>query len=718
MATAKIGKSGAPSLRVRDRRALLRNVVENAAVPTFLAKTNGQVVYANRAFCDLLGYEPNQIVGHGIAQIVHADDAGKAREQTAALAAGEINLYRAQRRYLRKNGDFVWVLSSASVLRNARGRPLYFTVQAVDIDLQKRAEAALAESESRWNFALESAGQGVWDHDLTNKHAFRSNAWRAMRGMDPTEEVDPSPDRWLTTIHPEDRERVLSEVAKHDAGEVDSRSAEFRERHKDGHWIWILSRGKTIEWLPDGKPARIIGTDTDITERKQGEAQILLAAHRDALTGLANRLVFVEAVEQALARAKRDAGRFGVLYLDLDQFKDVNDTLGHAVGDELLKKVAERLRLNARSTDVVARFGGDEFAVLATNISDPSDLVVLAKKLILALSRPFEVGDNSVCSGASIGIALFGLDVLDAETILSRADLALYRAKAEGPGGYRFFTKAMDREVHTRVALGADLREAVNSQQLFLEYQPQIQIATGLITGVEALVRWRHPTRGVLPPSLFIPIAEKNGFIGTVGHWVLREACRQTKEWLDTGIAPRVTAVNLSAVQFKRSFELEADIAAILADTGLPPDRLEIELTETVLMVASHDHNDALQRLREQGIRLAIDDFGVGYSSFDYLRRFPANRIKIAREFIEQIATVRGSAAIVRATIGLARELEMDVIADGIESAEQLELLQAWGCREGQGFYLARPLGVRELEPLLARGRIVPGQQVPARTAA
>jgi EAL domain-containing protein (putative c-di-GMP-specific phosphodiesterase class I) len=276
----------------------------------------------------------------------------------------------------------------------------------------------------------------------------------------------------------------------------------------------------------------------------------------------------------------------------------------------------------------------------------------------------------------------------------------------------------MDKEVRIRVALGAELRDAIGSRQLFLEYQPQVEIATGRITGVEALVRWRHPTRGVLPPNLFIPIAERNGFITTVGHWVLGEACRQARAWLDAGIAPELIAVNLSAVQFKRSFELEAEIAAILAETGLPARMLELELTETVLMTAASEHNDVLQRLRQTGVRLAIDDFGVGYSSLDYLRRFPADRIKVAQAFVEHIVTLQGSAAIVKATIGLGRELDIGVIAEGIDSPQQLELLRAWGCREGQGFHFARPLGPEGLTPLLARGRILQGDAASGRTAA
>ena len=836
-----------PAFHVDEGGAILRNVLENAAVPTFVAKTDGQLAYANRALSDLLGYSPDEIVGLGIAQIVHPDDALTARAEIAELVAGEIDNYRAERRYLCKNGNVIWMLVSASPLISERDRnTLYISVQAIDIDRQKRVEAELAAGEERWNFALESAGQGVWDHDLRNKRDFYSRMWKQMRGLDPDDEIHERRGEWLARVHPDDRDRIMFETAQQDLGNSDFMTSEYRELHRDGHWMWILSRGKTIEWLPDGKPARIIGTDTDvtilknaeeklkfantllttametspdgilvvdtnlriisfnrrfadmwripldvlqarddapvldavtsavldpqafaarvqhlyehpeeeghdeletkdgrfidrhtgvlrtvagqylgrvwffrdITERKQAEAQILRAARCDALTGLVNRAVFMEAVQHAIVLAKRGDRSFAVLYLDLDQFKDVNDTLGHPVGDEFLQAVAERLRSKTRATDIVARFGGDEFAVMVADIGESADAAFLADKLIHAMSDPFLVQGNDIRSGASVGISLFGTDEPDAETMLARADLALYRAKTEGPGGYRFFTDAMDSEARTRVTVSSELREAIGADQLFLVYQPQVEIATWRITGVEALVRWRHPTRGVLGPGLFIPAAEKSGLIATLGHWVLREACHQAKAWLEAGIAPDVIAVNLSAVQFKRSFELEKDITNILAETRLPARKLELELTETVLMAASREHNDVLERLRETGVRLTIDDFGVGYSSLDYLRRFPVDRIKIAQDFVEHIANVSGSAAIVKATIGLARELGIHVIAEGVETTEQLELLKSWGCREAQGFYFAKPLAADDLTPLLTQGRIRRGQPVPAKTAA
>ncbi len=448
----------------------------------------------------------------------------------------------------------------------------------------------------------------------------------------------------------------------------------------------------------------------DITERKRVEALALRMARYDVLTGLANRAVFVEMLQHEIAAAKRGEKSFAVLYLDLDHFKDVNDTLGHPVGDELLKVVAERLRANTRETDTVARFGGDEFAIIVADIRDPADAARLADKLILGFAMPFSVQGSDIHTAASIGIATYGSEASDAETLLSHADVALYRAKSEARGGYRFFTDAMDAEVQTRVKLGGELRIAVDEGQLFLMYQPQVTIDTGRITGVEALVRWRHPTRGVLEPDVFISIAEQIGIIGKLGHWVLWEACRQGRAWLDVGVSPGRISVNVSALQFRTPIALEADITAALAETGLPPPMLELELTETVLMDASREHNDLLQRLRKTGVTVAIDDFGTGYSSLDYLRRFPSNRIKIAQNFVSNLETTPGDAAIIRATIGLARELNIDVIAEGVETQVQRNLLKSWGCDEVQGYLFSKPLTATEAGVALRRGKISPAK--------
>jgi EAL domain-containing protein (putative c-di-GMP-specific phosphodiesterase class I) len=312
-------------------------------------------------------------------------------------------------------------------------------------------------------------------------------------------------------------------------------------------------------------------------------------------------------------------------------------------------------------------------------------------------------------SGASLGIAMFGTDSADAEALLSHADLALYRAKSDGRGTYRFFTEAMDTEVRTRVLVDAELRNAIVSPgQLFLAYQPQVDVDTGRIIGLEALIRWRHPTRGIVLPGEFIPIAERSGLIVALGHWVMREACRQMREWLDAGIAPPLIAVNLSALQFKTPLELERDIEAVLAETGVPPQRLEFELTESVLMDASRERGDVLLRLRRAGFRIAIDDFGTGYSSLEYLRRFPVDRIKIAQQFMVDLTEASGNAAILRAAIALGHALRIDVLVEGVETAEQLDLVKSLGSHEVQGYYFSRPLPAGAITALLESGAILP----------
>ncbi|MGV3593336.1 MAG: bifunctional diguanylate cyclase/phosphodiesterase, partial [Gammaproteobacteria bacterium] len=444
----------------------------------------------------------------------------------------------------------------------------------------------------------------------------------------------------------------------------------------------------------------------DISERKRSETYIQHLARHDALTNLANRRVFVEALGDEILRAQRDAGSVAVLYLDLDHFKDINDTLGHPMGDRVLQEVAARLLAVARETDTVARFGGDEFAVLQAGFSDPANCAALAERILTALAVPIMLDGNEIRIGTSVGIALYDNAGDDAEKLLSQADVALYRAKSEGRGTFRFFTESMDIEVHKRVRLGAELRQALAANQLSLHYQAQVEVETGRIVGIEALTRWRHPERGPISPADFIPVAEQTGLVVALGQWAMREACEQARRWLDAGVPVPLMALNLSGLQFKSPHELESHIASILFSTGLQPQQLELELTESILMDASQEHNDVLLRLRRQGFRIAIDDFGTGYSSLEYLRRFPVDRIKIAQNFIVELTSNSGDAVIVRAALGIARELQIPAIVEGVETQDQLRMLRSWGCREVQGYLYARPLPADEVEVLLRAGSI------------
>lgn len=446
-----------------------------------------------------------------------------------------------------------------------------------------------------------------------------------------------------------------------------------------------------------------IGVVRDISTRKEADRRIRWLACHDGLTGLPNRGFFVGEIESALARYRRSGERFAVLYLDLDHFKDVNDTLGHSAGDTLLKQAAGRLRSTVRDSDVVARFGGDEFAILATNASRPEDVAVLAGKLVEEMSGSFLVAGTPVNCSASIGIAVCD-EVNDAETLLAHADAAMYRSKAEERGCFRFFTPALHDVVSRRVGLLRDLGRALDRGEFRLCYQPQVDMPTGAITGVEALIRWQHPQRGLLSPIDFLSVAEDSGLCIQLGRFVLDEACRQTRRWLDDNISVPLMAVNVSPLQFKDVARFSADIQRTIEQAGLPPTGLELELTETALMRASRESSECIRRLREWGIQIAIDDFGTGYSSLNYLRLFPVSRLKIAQTFVGEITTNPGSAAITRVTIKLAAELGLRVIAEGVESREQASLLNQWGCHAAQGFYFSQPLEAVDITPLLRCG--------------
>ena len=506
--------------------------------------------------------------------------------------------------------------------------------------------------------------------------------------------------------------RALAEFAA-GKSELLGKTTELNALRKDGREVAIeLSLGGVAiqgAW-------QAIAIARDITERKRIENQMADMARTDLLTGLPNRRAFIDLLDQSMAAAQRTGAAMAVLYLDLDHFKDINDTLGHPIGDALLTAVANRLRSIVRRGDPLARFGGDEFAIIAAGLHEPTDAAAIAQTVLTALSEPFSVGGGVIRTGASIGIAFHQQGDEAGEALMTQADIALYRSKNDGRGVYRFFTKAMDAEVRQRVTLSDDLRAALDEGQLFLLYQPQIDVLTNRVIGFEALVRWRHPKLGLLGPDQFIPVAERMGLIAELGRWVLRRACAQMRDWLAAGLDPGVIAVNVSSLQFKAPLELERDLSAILAEAGLDPKRLELELTESALMQVSSEHNDVLIRLREKGVRLAIDDFGTGYSSLIYLRRFPVDRLKIAQNFVLGIQNESSDAAIVQATIALAKALHIETIAEGAESAAQVDLLASWGCTNIQGFYFARPLTAEAAADFARAGpqmHALPGQAAP-----
>ncbi|MBV8913012.1 MAG: EAL domain-containing protein, partial [Acetobacteraceae bacterium] len=461
----------------------------------------------------------------------------------------------------------------------------------------------------------------------------------------------------------------------------------------DGTHVPVELLGRAIEY--HGRPARVIAV-RDITERRASEAHIHRLAYHDALTGLPNRVLFRDHLERALARVSR-GGNLAVLCLDLDRFKVVNDTLGHPVGDSLLRATAERLQACVRKSDLIARLGGDEFAIVQEQAAQPSEATALCRRLVEALSVPFEIDGHQIVVGASVGVMLAGPGASDPDTLLKSADLALYRAKSDGRGTWRFFEAEMDAQMQARRMLELDLRQALAKGQLEVHYQPLVDAKGGRVSGLEALLRWNHPDRGAVSPALFIPLAEEIGLIGPIGAWVLRQACADAAAWPG---APRVS-VNLSPAQF-RGNQLAAQVADALASSGLAAARLELEVTESLLLGDHEDVLNLLHELRQLGVRIAMDDFGTGYSSLSYLRRFPFDKIKIDQSFVRGLGEQDDWSAIIRAIIGLGRSLGMAVNAEGVETAEQLEVLRAEGCGEVQGYLFSKAQPAGAIADLLA----------------
>jgi diguanylate cyclase (GGDEF)-like protein/PAS domain S-box-containing protein len=569
--------------------------------------------------------------------------------------------------------------------------------------IRERYERLLSASEQKFRAVAEAALDAMIMIDAAGKIQYWNPAAMRILGYSAEEAVGTSLHQLIVPPIRQDVARAGLQRFQHSGtGPVVGNTHESIAIRKDGIEIPI-----ELSIAPVGMQGKwcAIGILRDISRRKEAETKILWLARNDVLTGLPNRTVFVEEVEQALIRYRRSGERFAVFYLDLDHFKDVNDTLGHPVGDLLLREAAERLRSTLRNIDTIARFGGDEFAILATQLTELTDAGILAGKLVAAMAKPFLIGGTEIHSGVSIGVATCKPEEANAEVLLSHADVALYRAKSEERGSFRFFTDELHDEVRRRVNLLTQLRRGIEEDELTLFYQPQVNMVTRQIVGVEALVRWRHRRFGLIPPSHFISAAEHSGLTIQLGRFVLYEACRQTRRWLDMGIDVPLMAVNVSPMQFKAPSQLNDEVYSALAETRLKPELLEIELTESALMLASRENSRCLLEMREKGVRLAIDDFGTGYSCFDYLRRFPASRLKIAQTFVADIAHSPSSASITRAAINLGHELGVGLIAEGVETERQQNLLLDWGCRDGQGYYFARPLSASRVTEFLRLGK-------------
>jgi diguanylate cyclase (GGDEF)-like protein/PAS domain S-box-containing protein len=566
------------------------------------------------------------------------------------------------------------------------------------VEVQQHLDA-LRESEERFRSAFDYATIGMAVVSLEGRWVQVNRSLCDILGYAEGELVG---ERAREITDPEDFVGVEEQFAKLVGGRSSSHQTEVRYRHKQGREVWGLL-GMSVVRDGQGSPLHLIFQVQDITDRKRAEERLLHDAFHDALTGLPNRALFMDHVKLAIGRARRKGERlFAALFLDLDRFKIINDSLGHMVGDQLLVDIARRLEVCLRPGDTVARLGGDEFTILLEELAGPEDAIEVARRVQEAVSRPFRIGGHEVFTTASIGIALSGTGYERAEDILRDADTAMYRAKSEGKNRHVVFDTAMHDRAMRLLQLETDLRRAVDRGELYLDYQPIVSLATGEVRSLEALVRWRHPERGVIPPGDFIPVAEETGLIIPLGRWVLREACRQTREWLAGGvIGPGVTvSVNLSGRQFSQA-DLPEQVGAALAESGLPAGNLKLEITESMVMENFETAIGVLRQLRQLGVELSIDDFGTGYSSLSYLHRFPINTLKIDRSFVTRMTDNTENAEIVRTIVTLARSLEMDVVAEGVETTAQLQRLRGLECDFGQGYLFSKPVGAETVSDLM-----------------
>lgn len=564
---------------------------------------------------------------------------------------------------------------------------------------QAKIRQHLLLSEERWKFALEGAGEGVWDWNLATNHVFRSARWLQIYGYSENE-IEANAFAGRELMHPEDRDRAIAQIDAYLAGEIPIFTSEFRLRCKDGSWKWTLSRGMIVERAVDGTPLRMIGTHSDITERKQSEQEIFRLAHYDSVTGLPNRILFLDRFSQNIKQALRRRSQICLMYLDLDRFKEVNDSLGHDVGDMLLKEAGQRLVNVVRTTDTVARIGGDEFTILLSHIDSSGSIERLAQSIMDSLSEPFHLKDEVIYISTSIGISIYPVDGEEVDILLKNADQAMYEAKSQGRNRYYYFTSGMQEAAINRLRLTNDLRAALNAKQFIVHYQPIVELTTGAIHKAEALVRWQHPTRGIVSPAEFIPIAEDTGLIMDLGDFVFMQAAGMALRW--RSIRPDFQiSINKSPVQFRQQRGIHMDWLNHLKDLGLQGEGVVIEITEGLLFDANTSETQQLKTLREAGLEIAIDDFGTGYSSLAYIKKFDIDYVKIDQSFTRNLKSGADELVLCEAIIVMAHKLGIKVIAEGVETTEQRDLLIHAGCDYAQGYLFSKPLSHEVFEHLL-----------------
>lgn len=711
---------------------LCHSILQNADVLIIVWEISGIVRVFNRYAQEITGFSANEVVGKNWLDITIPERWKEEMQLFVEQAAAGSVRQNQENPIMCKNGEAINVLWRNSIVINPDEPPfvvsigmnideggkeekplqksyeeiscLYETLMVSEEELRQqvnelqRNQEVLLKSEERYKIAIEGTNDGIWDWDMKKDIGYLSTKWSQMLGLE-SEQTQDHFALWCALFHPEDLEETLHCLHEHIEGVTQYYTAEYRLRRTDGEYVWVRSRGKAIR-NASGQAIRMVGSHTDITEHKQWEKQIEYMAFYDTLTGLPNREWFARKLEAELERCKAEQEMSAVFFIDLDNFKTINDTYGHNIGDLLLQQVAKRLKILESKGISVCRLGGDEFIVFIPDIKNIIDIVQNANQILDAFRMPWTVNGQEVFATVSMGITVFPQDGQEVHTVLQNADLAMYKAKEFGKNNYQFYEPTMTQVMAERTDMEKSLRKAVMNQEFKLFYQPQVDIQTGRITGAEALIRWFHPLRGMISPQTFIPLAEETGLIVVIGKWALREACRQTKQWHDKGYEELHISVNISALQMQNE-DFAREVSSILEETGLAPKYLELEITESWIIKNFDYHYRILNELREMGIRISLDDFGTGYSSLSYLKRLPIHNIKIDKSFIDDIYSDTTKQVITEAIINIAHKLKLDVTAEGVETQLQLQYLAEQNCDKIQGYYISRPVPVENLEEML-----------------
>ncbi len=642
----------------------------------------------------LLGYEARRFIENPYfaqEQLHPEDQAWLGDVFDQLVAQGQLNL---EYRFKHCDGTYRWLSDELRVIRDENGEPVELVGGFMDITERKEMEQALHESQERYELAVRAANEGLWDWDLDKNRIYYSARWKSILGYGEVE-IGDSIAEWYGRVHVQDLPRLQADLEAHLRGNTSHFENEHRIIDGEGHYRWVLTHGMAV-CHADGRNYRMVGSMTDITGRKEAEERIIYDALHEPLTGLPNRALFMDRLSQVLKRRGDSEHRAAVFVIDLDRFRVVNDSLGHLHSDRLLVEVGQRFESLVRPTDTVARLGGDEFAVLLDRISSLAEAIATADRIQHALLAPFHIDSREIILTASIGIAMTPADARDrfrptAADILRGADTAMNRAKSEGRNRYAVYDDSMHAHAMAVLELEGDLRRAIERNEFEVYYQPIFSLADGKTVGAEALVRWRHPEHGLISPDKFITLAEETGLIEPIGDWIFRAACAQTQAWRAQRDPNFQVAVNFSALQFQNPRLVEC-MEQVLSETGLPPSGLKIEITETTLMRDLAQSRQILHRLDELGIEISIDDFGNSYSALGQLKQLPVKVLKIDQSFLRNVPEDLNNKALTTAIIAMARSLSLRVIAEGVETHDQLHFLHAQGCDEIQGFLFSRPV--------------------------